>query len=100
MVIYRPHREFFDEAMEEAKVFNSEEEMKTYIAEDANKHAKYYGLEKFFDVSDIVIEGPTVNDDRNGWEDTRYVCVKRFGGEIYEHPQCMGYCATIFPMKE
>ena len=94
MVIYRPHRELLDEAMAEAKVFDSFEDMKAYIAE---QEAEAYGTYKHFDESDIVIKDETVNDTRIGWEDTRYVCVKRFVKEVYEYPQCIGMCATIFP---
>lgn len=40
---------------------------------------------------------PGVFDERTGWKDTRYVCVKRMGNEVYAVPQCIGMCATKFP---
>ena len=50
---------------------------------------------------DIVINRESaVNDDRIGWEDSMYVCVKRMGSEDYikEYgvPQCIGICATKY----
>ena len=50
---------------------------------------------------DIVINKESaVNDDRIGWEDSMYVCVKRMGSEDYikEYgvPQCIGICATKY----
>lgn len=91
MIIFRPHRRTLDEAMAEAKEFETEEEMKKYISKD------WDGL---IDVEDIVIDSRSVNDDRIGWEDSRYVCTKRFGNQdnmkLYGVPQCIGMCATIY----
>jgi hypothetical protein len=54
----------------------------------------------YFPVEDIVIYGKSVNDDRNGWKDTRYVCTKSFGEQdnikLYGCPQCIGMCATDY----
>ena len=49
-----------------------------------------------FEIYDIVINEESVEDKRNGWKDTRYVCVKRMGNEIYPIPQCIGFCATDY----
>lgn len=29
---------------------------------------------------------------RINWKETRYVCTKRFGGDKYDTPQCIGMC--------
>ena len=84
--------------MEEVKVFDSEEAMKAYIAEKENESAQYFGCDKFFDESEIFIKGAPVNDTRIGWEDTRYVCAKRYGRE--EGTYVLGMCATKFPGSE
>lgn len=93
MIIYRPHRGSLADAMEEARVFANEDEMKRWIAEDS---AEAFG-KPLFSVDDIVIGTEIIADSRNGWNDTRYVCVKRYGSEVYPVPQCIGMCATNFP---
>lgn len=114
MIIYRPHRGSLADALAEAKEFETEEEMKYYIMRqykdyaqglldmennyidiDSSKNARYID-NPLFDLSDIVIDDETFDDDRCGWHDTRYVCVKRMGNEIYDCPQCIGMCATDY----
>lgn len=97
MIIFRPHRRMLNEAMVEAKEFETELAMKQYIVE---KDKEVWGRE-LFSIDDIVIDDSSeVNDDRNGWEDTKYVCVKRMGDEDYIAkygvPQCIGMCATKY----
>lgn len=101
MIIFRPHCLGMDcfEAMSKAKEFNSVEEMKAYIVE--SWHEGWGGPKELFTVDDIVIdEKSAVNDERIGWEDSMYVCVKRMGDEDYiqKHgtPQCIGMCATKY----
>ncbi len=97
MVIYRPHKSTFQEAMEESKEFNNFEEMKKYIFESWFELYKELGFYKPpFEISDIIINEECADDYRNGWKDTRYVCVKRMGNEIYPIPQCIGFCATDY----
>ena len=86
--IFRPHRSTLNEAMAEAKVFDTKEEMFDYIV------ACWKGL---FDVSDLVIDDEESPDNRIGWLDEHYVCTKRFGDKINDVPQCIGMCATKFP---
>lgn len=100
MIIFRPHRMGIDigEAMEKAKEFNTVEEMKEYIVELWQGDS---GSSKLFTIDDIVIdEKSAVNDNRIGWEDSMYVCVKRMGDEDYIKkygtPQCIGMCATKY----
>ena len=79
MIIYRPHRGTLADAMAEAKEFPSETEMKQFIA-------------YLWDVppENIVLRDP-IDDNRNGWHDTRYVCICNYGT-----PQCVGMCATQY----
>ena len=77
--------------MAEKKEFESEYAMKKYIVE------QWYNM---FSIEDIVLSEEIMNDERIGWEDTRYVCTKRLGNEDYIEkygvPQCIGMCATKF----
>ena len=92
-IIYRPHRGSLKDAMKEARVFQSVEEMKAYVAAEWERGN---GL-RLFEPEDVVISGEAMSDPRNGWEDTRYVCVKRMGSKVFDFPACIGMCATIFP---
>ncbi len=99
MIIFRPHRRTLDEAMAEAKEFDSVEEMKKHIVKLWNEG--WSGSKELFTADDIVInEKSAVNDDRIGWEDSMHVCVKRMGDEDYMKkygtPQCIGMCATKY----
>jgi calcineurin-like phosphoesterase family protein len=91
MVIYTPHRGTLADAMKEAKEFENIEEMKKFIVKKWNND---------FSENDIVIGDKAIKDNRNGWEDSRYICTKRMGEENYIEkygcPQCIGYCATIY----
>lgn len=95
MIIYRPHRGSLIESIKEAKEFNNEQEMKEYIVKK---------WDNYFSVDDIVLYDEIINDDRIGWEDTKYVCTKRFGEQdnmaLYGYPQCIGMCATKYKRSE
>ena len=93
MIIYRPVRGSFRRAMEEARVFETEDDMKDFICSELYSYDGTAAVSK----EDIVIKDDPISDPRNGWEDTNYVCTKRFGHEVYETPQCIGFCATKFP---
>lgn len=97
MIIYRPQRGSLYEAMTQAKEFKTIDDMKDYIFNHWFLFYKQLGYsEPPFLKSDIVIDKETINDDRNGWQDTRYVCVKRMGNKSYSYPQCIGFCATKY----
>lgn len=97
MVIYRPHRGGLMDAMAEAKEFESFDEMKRYIYEQAEE---FNGM-KPFEIEDIVVDDEGVEDLRIGWKDTRHVCVKRyFGRDFNDAPQCIGMCSTDYPGLE
>ncbi len=114
MVIYRPHKGSLADALAEAEEFQTEEEMKyhimrqyrdyaqglleienNYIDSNSSKIPKYID-NPLFDLEDIVIDDKCYDDERCGWHDTRYVCVKRMGNEVYDCPQCIGMCATDY----
>lgn len=96
MIIYRPQRGGLLEAMKEAVEFENEEEMKKYIVEKALT----INGQKPFDAEDIELDDRTYPDERIGWYDTRYVCVKRWGDKdylkLYGTSQAIGYCATQY----
>lgn len=95
MIIYRPHRGGFAEAMALAKEFESIEEMKEHIVQEHTDE----DIGPAFGIEDIALGKESVNDSRNGWRDTRYVCVKRYFNEIYPIPQCIGMCATDYDRR-
>ena len=82
--------------MSEAKEFDTIEEMKKYIV---SIDIENWG-QPLFSVDDIVIDDKITNDERIGWKDTRYVCIKRMGNdnyiEKYGIPQCIGMYATDY----
>ena len=92
-IIYRPHRGSLSQSIREARIFNSEEEMKAWIVEE---WAKPFGY-KLFNIEDIVIDKEEINDNCIYWKETRYFWIKRCGSEFYSYPQCIGMCATKFP---
>lgn len=87
-MIYRPQRGSLCDAMNEVQEFDGIEDMKKFIVMDWSNNI----LEE-----DIVIDEKVVNDERIGWQDTRAVCSKKIGEEEYDHPQFIGFCATIYP---
>lgn len=97
MIIFRPHRGTLADALAEVKEFNSVEAMKEYILKDwTDWFAKFGREDKPFQLEDIIIDEQSIDDERCGWHDCRYVCLKRLGKEIYNVPQCVGMCATDY----
>lgn len=92
MVIYRPHRGGLAEAMEEAREFSNLEEMKQYIV----KYHEDMERGRPFELEDIVIGDILGDDPRIGWNDCRYVCVKRYFNEEYIIPQAIGHCSEDY----
>ncbi len=82
-VKYRPHKGSLEDSMKETKEFKSIEEMFAYISES------YNGL---ILPDDIIISDKPFIDNRIDWKETRYVCIKRFDGDGYDVPQCIGMC--------
>ena len=91
-VIYRPAGMFYslDEAMKQAKIFDSVEGIMDYIAKRLTKRTKEM---RMFNVNlsyDVIIEKEPFNDDRTGWKDVHRICLKNV---MYCTPKCVGYCA-------
>lgn len=82
--------------MDEAVELDSEEAMKRYIV---SENVKLWGATAF-DTDDIVIDDKVFSDERIGWNDVHYVCVKRYFQEdymkLYGCPQCIGHCAADY----
>lgn len=95
MLIYRPHRSNLAEAMTEAKTFNSFDEIKEYVANKWNSVWEW----NILNPNDIVLDEESHDDDRIGWKNVRYLCIKRLGNEDYMeeygNPQCIGYVGRI-----
>lgn len=95
MLIYRPHRSSLAEAMKEARTFNSFEDIKNYVANEWNNLWGY----QILNPDNIVLDEESHDDDRIGWKDVHYLCVKKIGNEDYikEYgcPQCIGFVGWI-----
>lgn len=92
VIKYRPHRELLEDAMAEEKTFSTVDEMFTFITNDWNNSFTFHG-KHLFDKSDIIISSHAVRDDRIEWLASRGICVTRMGDEIYDTPQCIGFCS-------
>lgn len=101
MVIFRHHRGSLGDSMETKREFDSFAELQNYIVEQMKP---YMNLIQ----EDVVPGGEPVNDERIGWEDSDYLCIrgykevsdkegfeKYFGGR-YENPLCIGMFATKY----
>jgi hypothetical protein len=91
MIIFRPQRGTLVESMRAAEEFGSLAKMKKHIVDEANHHGK-----DNLSIDDIIISETNGRDSRCGWWDSSCVCVKRYGKEIYDSPQCIGVCATLY----
>lgn len=96
MIIYRPHRGGLAEAMALEKEFETIKEMKEYIVQQHTDEE----MGAAFEIDDIVIGDENAEDYRIGWNNTCYVCVKRYYSEDfiekYGAAQCIGMCATDY----
>jgi hypothetical protein len=77
------------DALDEIKEFETIEEMKEYLCNLPNRLIK-------IKPNDIVIDNKISHEDeRLGWEDKRYVCLKQDDKKIV-----IGYCATKYKNLE
>ena len=92
MIKYRPHRGSLEDAMKEAREFETYEDMKWHVLRELS----IGGIIRPFDLDDIVIGDVLGDDDRIGWKNVRHVCVKRYGSDdymkLYGNPLCIGWC--------
>lgn len=95
MLIYRPKRFLLEDAMKEAKCFNTLDELKQYVVE-----CNLWDGKKTFDVEDLVLgESTNGDDDRNGWRNNRYIYTKKQGRTDYVQKygcvQCIGFVGEV-----
>lgn len=91
MIVFMPHYfgESIYDALEQTKEFETVEEIKEYLCNLPNRLIK-------INANEIVIDNRmTHKDERLGWEDKRYVCLKKDGEE-----RVIGYCATKYKNLE
>ena len=94
MIKYRPHLGSLEDSMKEAREFENYEDMKRHVLREHDVWNTDGVMP--FDLDDIVIGDVLGDDDRIGWKNVRYVCVKRYGSDdymkLYGCPQCIGMC--------
>lgn len=95
-ILYRDHRGSIAEAMETIREYRAVDEMKAEISSDYNKIHREVGFSgDAFSVEDISIGDNIGADDRIGWTNTHYVCIRRLGDKVFEIPQVIGFCMFI-----
>lgn len=72
-----------------SKEFDNLNDMYDYIISKWNNDSNI----KLFDKEDLSISKNHGTDERIGWKETRYICTKRMGNQIFECPQCIGMCS-------
>ena len=83
-IVYRPQRSEIRDAMFELKAFDTSEEL---LAQVSQEWKDKYPDAKF------KIKLKALNDERTGWEYTRYVCMTDNGIDApYRHPKVVGIC--------
>lgn len=85
MFRYRPHRGSFEDSMREAKEFITMDQMFDYIVNTDPFHL----LQK----EDLSISENLGKDDRIDWSECRNVLTKRYGKDVYDTPQAIGWCS-------
>lgn len=85
MFKYRPHRGALEDAMKEAHEFITMDQMFDYIVRNDPFHA----LRK----EDLSITENLGKDDRIDWSETRNVLTKRYGRDVFDTPQAIGWCS-------
>ena len=83
MIKYRPHRGSLGDAMAEYKEFNNISDMFEHIK-------KYWGYA--IRPEDLSISESYGEDKRINWKSYRYILTKQCGDEVFDVPQCIGFC--------
>ena len=83
MIKYRPHRGSLGDAMAEYKEFNNISDMFKHIK-------KYWGYA--IRLEDLSISESYGEDKRINWTSYRYILTRQWGDEVYDIPQCIGFC--------
>ena len=106
MIIHRPHKGSYQEAMRNAREFISLGEcLNTLIAEHNEEFGNIFALS----LSDLYVIPYSDGDERIGWKDEFVICVKpsdaienkegykKYFGALYYHPvQIFGFISTDY----
>ena len=87
MIKYRPQKSTLEESLNQAREFDTLDEMYDYIVSEWNEQGELFSKE------DLCVSDSSEKDCRTDWKETRYVCVKRMGNQVYATPQCIGICS-------
>lgn len=99
-ILYRDHRGGLAEAMETVREYRTVDEMKAGIAEAYNRLRRESGFSgDAFSPEDISVGDDLGADDRIGWANTHYVCIRRLGNDDFVarigFPQAIGFCSFV-----
>ena len=86
---FRPHKGSLDDAMQEAREFNTVDSMFEYIV----SLWEQLELGKVLKKEDFCIGSWLGPDERIGWKACWAVCTYRCGNQEYNIPQCIGMCS-------
>lgn len=97
-ILYRDHRGTLDEAMKTMREYRTVDELKVGLAAAYNKLHRDLGYRgDAFSVEDVSVSDDLGPDDRIGWPNTHYVCIRRMGDDDFVarfgSPQAIGFCA-------
>lgn len=97
-ILYRDHRGTLDEAMKTMREYRTVDELKAGLAAAYNKLHHELGYRgDAFAAEDVSISDDLGPDDRIGWPNTHYVCIRRMGDDDFVarfgSPQAIGFCA-------
>ena len=104
-ILYRDHRGTLDEAMKTMREYRTVDEMKAGIAAAYNKLHRDLGYRgDAFSAEDVSVSDDLGPDDRIGWPNTHYVCIRRMGNDDFVarfgSPQAIGFCAILEEKEE
>lgn len=97
-ILYRDHRGTLDEAMKTMREYRTVDELKAGLSAAYNKLHHDLGYRgDAFSAEDVSISDDLGPDDRIGWPNTHYVCIRRMGDDDFVarfgSPQAIGFCA-------
>ena len=87
MIKYRPQKSTLEESLNRAREFDTLDEMYDYIVSEWSEQSELFSKE------DLCVSDSSEKDSRTDWRETRYVCLKRMGNQVYTTPQCIGMCS-------
>lgn len=99
-ILYRDHRSSLAEAMATVREYCTVDEMKAGIAETYNRLRREAGFSgDAFSAEDISVGDDLGEDNRIGWANTHYVCIRWLGDDDFVArigvPQAIGFCSFV-----